>query len=235
MQQHFRKKAIFVCGTDTGVGKTIVAAALCAGLNAQGIRTGAYKPAESGCSAKNSGHVQRADSEFLKKSAKMSEALDLINPYYFREALAPGLAAEREGKKISFAKIRKNLRVLQKNYDVIFVEGAGGLLVPVSGKRTNLDLIKFLKIPVIVVGRLGLGTINHTRLTLTHLKAHRVPVLGVILSDTVGGKSVAEKTNPHILRKMGVAVLGVLPHLKSPNPKNLAKAASQTGLFSSWE
>ncbi len=239
-----KNNTIFVCGTDTGVGKTVVTSFLLETFNEAGIRAGGFKPLESGCrihtdrmtvclkkisgavstnehkSKTNYGlvsknHLQRADSTTIKKSGRMSESLDIINPYAFKEALAPGVAAQREHRDVSFSLIKKNLRFLQKKYEMIFVEGAGGLLVPVSGKKTNLDLIKFLNIPVLLVARLGLGTINHTLLTLEHLKRHRIKVLGVLLNQTTATKTLAEKTNPDVLQSYGVPVLGVLPYMKS--------------------
>lgn len=226
-------KTIFVCGTDTGVGKTYVTGALCACLRREGIRAGAFKPLESGCASKGR-HIRRADSEFLKKAARMPEPLDVINPYYFREPLAPGVAAARQGVGVSFAKIKKNLRTLQKKYDVVFVEGAGGLLVPLAGRKTNLDLIRALKAPVIVVGRLGLGTINHTLLTLEHLRRHRVKILGVILNQTSQKKTIAEKTNPGVLRKYGVPLLGIFPFTNSPeSPSPLLPLSSRRFWYAS--
>ena len=210
-----KHKTVFVCGTDTGVGKTVVTGALCAHLNKKGIRAGAFKPLESGCASKGR-HIRRADSEFLKKMARMPEPLDLINPYYFKEPLAPGVAAARQGIRVSFDKIKKNLRALQKKYDVVFVEGAGGLLVPIAVRKTNLDLIRYLKAPVLVVARLGLGTINHTLLTLEHLKRNRIRVLGVVLNQTSRGKTVAEKTNPEVLKRYGVSLLGIFPFTDFP-------------------
>ncbi|MDO8520178.1 MAG: dethiobiotin synthase [Deltaproteobacteria bacterium] len=206
-------KTIFVCGTDTGVGKTVVTGALLAWLNAKGIRAGGFKPTESGCGGMRR-HLKRADAEFLKKRAAMPEPLDAINPYYFREALAPGVAAKRLGRIISFSKIARKLKALEKNYDLILAEGAGGLLVPLQGKKTTLDLIRFLKVPVLLVGRLGLGTINHTLLTVEVLKRNRIPLLGVILNETTPRMSLAEKTNPSVLKAYGVPVWGVFPHLK---------------------
>lgn len=186
-----------------------------------------FKPAESGCLFKD-GHYKRADSLHLKKMAAMPESLDLVNPYYFDEPLAPGIAANRAHQKISINKIKKNISILHKKYDAVLVEGAGGLLVPFAGKKTNLDLIVELKASVIVVGRLGLGTINHTLLTLDKLKQKKIKILGVILNDTNGGPhSISEKTNAAILKKMGVHLLGVFPHLSKKqvsHPKALIRA-----------
>lgn len=214
-----------MCGTDTGVGKTIVTAALCARFQEEGIRTAAFKPVESGC--RGGKHARRADTELLKKIGRLPESLDELNPYYFAEELAPGIAATRAGKKVSFPKISRALRALQKKYDLVLVEGAGGLLVPIAGSRTNLDLIRHLKVPVLLVARLGLGTINHTLLTLDCLNRHQIPVMGVILNQTQTAKSLAEKTNPAYLTKAGIPLLGVFPHLKGHQRKQFAQAAKQ--------
>lgn len=212
-----KHKAIFICGTDTGVGKTLVTGSLLSFLNQKGIRAGGFKPLESGCAPVKGmkRHLKRADAEFLKKMGEMEEPLDWINPYYFKEPLAPGIAAQREGKRISFSHIKKSLNRLQKKYDLILVEGAGGLLVPVQGLKTNLDLIQFLKLPVVVVSRLGLGTINHTLLTLEHLKKNHILILGVILNQTEPTKNLASQTNPSILKKYKVPLLGIVPYKQS--------------------
>lgn len=221
--------AVFVCGTDTGVGKTLVTAALCAWFQSKKINAGAFKPFESGCTPAKKNlhrHIKRADASWLKKMARMSEDLDTINPYFFGEALAPGIAAGREHKKISFVRLRKKFRLLQKKYSPLFVEGAGGLLVPLAGKKTNVDLIRYLKVPVLLVARRGLGTINHTLLTLEHLKKNNISVLGVILNETTPNKTIADQTNPNVLKKWGVPLLGIMPHLKNKSRASLTRAIS---------
>ncbi len=190
-------RIIFVCGTDTDVGKTFVTSALIRSLVRKGVRAGGFKPCESGCRKKR-GRLVGGDSVQLKEAGQMPESLDLINPYQFQEALAPGVAAQRAKIKISFSKIKKSLQQLAKNYDLLFVEGAGGLLVPISGRKTNLDLIRFLNLPVLLVARLGLGTINHTLLTLDCLKKNKVPVLGVILNQTSKNSSIRRPYHPKV-------------------------------------
>lgn len=219
--------AIFVCGTDTGVGKTVVTGALCAYLNSKGIRAGAFKPLESGCKVQGGRHLKRADSEFLKRAAGMPEPLDRINPYFFKEALAPGIAAERERQFISLKKIQAHLKYLQKIYRPVLIEGAGGLLAAVCHLQTNLDLIKRFKAPVLIVSRLGLGALNHTLLTWEHLKRHRIPVLGVVLNAQTLPKTLAEKTNPSVLKRYHLPFIGVFPHLRSKSVRALALAASK--------
>lgn len=223
-------KTYFVIGTDTSVGKTLVTASLCATLSARGLRVGVFKPLESGCASNRDGlkrHVKRADALFLKKIAGVKEPLDDINPYFFGETLAPGVAAQRQRTRVSLSKIKRQLEVLKKKYDLVFVEGAGGLLVPVSGQKTNLDLIKLLKGPVLLIARLGLGTLNHTLLTLEHLRRHRIKVAGVILNETVSPSTLAEKTNPSVLAKFGVPLVGIFPFLRKKTKRALMAAAEK--------
>ncbi|MBX7147477.1 dethiobiotin synthase [bacterium] len=207
-------KSAFICGTDTGVGKTIITASMAAASLKKGQPVAVYKPLESGRA--------RADSTLLKKMSGMNEKLSEINTFFFKNPLAPGVAAEIEKKNVSLTAIKKQFKVLEKKYGTVLVEGAGGLIVPVWKNKTNLDLIKFLDIPVILVGRLGLGTINHTLLTLEHLKRNKIKVAGVILNQTTKKIGLAEKTNPEILKKMGVKLWGIFPYLQKIDQKTLA-------------
>ncbi|EKD42577.1 MAG: hypothetical protein ACD_73C00098G0001, partial [uncultured bacterium] len=215
-------KVIFICGTDTNVGKTIVTGALVAGLKEKGIQVGVYKPFESGCVLSGKSKSKkwiRPDSEYLAACAGI-EDIDEVNTYCFTQALAPGIAAQKSKVKISFEKIKSHLSFLKKKYEIIFIEGAGGLLVPVNGLKTNLDLIKYLNAEVILVGRLGLGTLNHTLLTHQILKASKIRIKGVILNQTTKVKDESCVLNPKILKAYGLKILGLMPF----QTKNKAKA-----------
>src|SRR5262245_25304596 len=135
-------KGLFITGTDTGVGKTIVTGAIAAYLKSQKVNIGVMKPVESGClcDANKSPHLIRPDSLFLKKMAKAGDLLDLINPYFFEAPLAPEIAASLEKKAISLDKIFSSFQVLSKFHTTLLVEGAGGLLVPLTKEKTILDL-----------------------------------------------------------------------------------------------
>lgn len=219
-------KSLFICGTDTAVGKTFVTASLAASLNQIGIKTACFKPLESGCQkTKKNNQItyKRADSLFLKRVSGMSENLDDINPYYFKEALAPGIAAQRQSKKISFLKIKQSLTNLEKKYDLVLVEGAGGLLVPASPQKSNVDLIKCLRLPVLLIAHLGLGTLNHSQLTYNELSRNHIQVMGLILNQTKKTKTIADKTNPSYLKKIGLPLWGVVPYLRYKNKNSLIK------------
>lgn len=216
-----KAKVLFVCGTDTNVGKTIITGTIALALKQAGYRVGVYKPLESGCSnTKSQKKLIRADSEFLAKCAGITN-LDDVNTYAFKEPLAPGVAAQLNGCSISFAKIKTHLEKLKKKYDIVLIEGAGGLLVPVSGKKTNLDLIKHLKTPVLIVARAGLGTLNHTLLTYQSLKQAKIPVSGVILNQTSSSKDISQKYNAQILKDYRLPLWGTMPHCTSLLPKSL--------------
>lgn len=224
-------KRVFICGTDTGIGKTVVTQALLSWCDAKGKIAVPFKPFESGCSPLKKGmkrHLKRGDTEALRKFSSIKLSADEINVYAFEEALAPGVAALRSRQKVSFTPIKKALSHLEKQADTVFIEGAGGLLVPLWGKKTSLDLLKYLKTPVVLVARLGLGTLNHTLLTLEHLKRNKVPVLGVILNENVKKSTVADATNERELIKLGVPILGVFPYTKNRSKAHLARLVEKS-------
>src|SRR3990167_2155347 len=146
-------KGIFITGMDTGVGKTVVTAGLVLSLKHKGLDVGIMKPIQSG---------GRGDTEFLIKVSGVNDEIELINPYYLKKPLAPLTASEIEGVKIDITAIKNAFEELSRRHDIVIVEGIGGLLVPLTEDYFVSDLILELDIPVIVVSRVGLGTINHT-------------------------------------------------------------------------
>lgn len=201
-------KGLFIAGTDTGVGKTFVACGLAAALRARGVNVGVFKPFESGV---GSGH---ADYRLLREASASKDPDDSINPYRFEEALAPAVAAERAGIVIDWCRMTDSFESVAIQRDFVLVEGAGGLLVPLAPGKTNIDLIKECEFPVLLVARLGLGTINHTLLSLEALERRKIPCVGVVLNQTTEERGVAEETNPEVLKKLiSVPVLGVVPFL----------------------
>ncbi len=194
----------FVTGTDTGVGKTQVAGALLSLLAAAGSRPWAFKPYESG---------GNADAEFLRACAGGWQRLDSVCPSRFRLPLAPGVAAQREGRGSSW---NKTLAVFRRFEGTGVVEGAGGLRVPLDRTHDVVDLAAALKLPVVLVARAGLGTLNHVALSLDLLWARRLKVRAVVLVKSSRGKDVSEQDNPAWLRsRHPVPVLGPLPFIAS--------------------
>jgi len=201
-------KALLVTGTDTGVGKTVVAGGLALGFRELGLNPGVFKPAESGVKD------EPRDGLFLKRCGKPKESIREIVPFTLREPLAPGVAAEREGIIIDLQVIKEGLNLIRMKHPVTLVEGAGGLLVPLVGSFTYGDLARFLDLPILVVVRPSLGTINHTLLTVRMARAMGLKVLGIVVSGYPSDPSVAEKTNPQVIEALGnVRMLALIPKL----------------------
>lgn len=210
-------KGIFITGTDTGVGKTYAAAGLLNALKIMGLNACPIKPVETGCDIQK-GKLIPQDALTLIKASGVSEPLDIINPYRFRHPLAPSVAAKMEKIAIKKQKIFSAYRYLLNKYDITIVEGAGGIMTPVYKKYLFLDLIKDLGLPVIIVSRPVLGTINHTLLTIEAARSRKINIHGIIISHTCRiKKSTAERTNPEIIEYLGrVPMLGVIPYSQNP-------------------
>ncbi|MBI4699558.1 MAG: dethiobiotin synthase [Deltaproteobacteria bacterium] len=210
-------KQWFVTGTDTGVGKTTLCRALLAAAAARGLRTAAMKPAESGCRRDPREGLVPADALALRQAASVAIDLGAICPYRFEAAVAPGVAAEELGETIDFTHIgRCRERICEAGPDLLLIEGAGGLLVPLGAGRTIADLARFLGAPLLVVARDSLGTINHTLLTVEVARGRGLAVGAVVLSactpDTPEG--LAASNAREIERGCAVPVLGRLPHVR---------------------
>jgi dethiobiotin synthetase len=204
---------IFITATDTGVGKTHVTAALLTELRRRGISAAAFKPIACGTGG-------RQDAKIYAAIMKHEQPLDVINPIYLRHPLAPSVAAKLERKPVDLRKILRTYQQLAASYDVVLVEGAGGLLVPIRENYFVAHLAKALKLPLLIVARLGLGTINHTLLTVHQARAHQLKIAGLVLNDTAGGRhGLAEKTNIRVLPALcKVPLLGVMSHGKKAPP-----------------
>ena len=201
-------KTIFVAGTDTGVGKTEVAAALSAAFVIRGYRVGVMKPISCG---------GREDAYRLMSAAGVGDPVELVNPIALKEPLSPNVASSIEGRKIDVSSIRKAQAILaEKGYDYLVVEGCGGLLVPVRRGFFVVDLIRMMKAGTVLVSRSGLGAINHSLLSLEALRRRGIEPLGIIFNRTSGGPlGTPEKTNPSVVAKTGhLRSLGMLPYLR---------------------
>jgi len=204
---------LLVTGTDTGVGKTLVTAAIAAALAARGTRIGVAKPAETGCRFRR-GVLYPEDAATLAAAADSPEPIELVCPYRFAEPLAPALAAERVGVTIDLDALVAALHARAAALDLLLVEGAGGLLVPLTRSATYADLATALAAPVLLVVGSRLGAINHALLTLTALEARALPVRGYILNRLTADADLATETNAPLLRALTpVPCLGELPWL----------------------
>lgn len=203
---------LFITGTDTGVGKTLVAGAIAHWFRRQGYRVAVLKPVATGCIQRREGLVSE-DAEFLAACADTPFPLDLICPQRYAEPLAPATAAERAGQALDWEAIQRSIRIMSGLSDVMIVEGVGGVMVPMDAKHTVLDMIGWLKIPAVVIARPNLGTINHTLLSLSALKSVDIPVAGVVINRyRTDGATVAEETAARTIEKWGhVPVLATVP------------------------
>ncbi len=196
-------KRLFVTGTDTGVGKTTVACALAAAFARRGHKVAVMKPCETG-----------GGDDALRLAAATGRALDpaLVCPYRFPLPASPEVAAAAAGGTIDFAPILMAAAALSVDADLVLVEGAGGLLVPIAVQLDMADLARALELPLLIVARASLGTVNHTRLTLEAARARKLDVTGVILSRTSETAGPDEPSNPDAIVRHGrVRLFGTLP------------------------
>ncbi len=212
-------RAIFVTGTDTGVGKTVVTAALVTWLRNRGTDAVPMKPVQTGC-RKGPAGVMSPDLRFVWTMAGLRPAAEeerLMMPYGFQPACSPHLAADQAGVRISGQRIERCFRKLLQRHEWVVVEGAGGVLAPISWNSTMLDLMRRLQAPVLLVSRASVGTINHTLLSLREIRRAGLPVAGVVMN--MGRKPVPRwivSANMAAINRMGaVRVWGCLREVGS--------------------
>lgn len=212
-----RRLDFLVTGTDTAVGKTVVAAGLVLALRARGRRAIGFKPVETGVAP-----GEPADSTLLARASGVDEAR-AAPLSSLREALAPAVAADRAGVRVEPGAIATRVRGLRERYEAVVVEGAGGAGVPLCWGYTVLDLACDLGLPAVVVARPGLGTLNHVWLTVEALRARGIPVAAVILNGASSPPDLAEATNPAALARLlpGVRCLS-LPRQDTAEPWEVA-------------
>lgn len=204
---------MFITATDTGVGKTIITLALARSLMEKGIKVGVMKPVSTGPAKEN-------DAVLLKEILQLDDPLDIINPVHFEKPLAPYAILKKQETRnpstvLGAGKIQTNDKTqnikrsiftayekLKKRYAVVLVEGIGGVMVPVTRNYLVLDLIQDFGLETIVVARAGLGTINHTLLTLEQLKSRKIKIAGVVMNGYTG-HDLSEKTNHKVIEDLG--------------------------------
>ncbi|HUW57600.1 MAG TPA: dethiobiotin synthase [Planctomycetota bacterium] len=205
-------KAILVTGTDTGVGKTVVTAGLAAALRARGIDAGVMKVAATGCTVAD-GYTVSADTQFLRAVTGVTEPDWMLAPICLESPLAPAVAARRTGLPVSWKQIKQGLNDLLERHPVVLAEGVGGFLVPIDEETLLSDVAERLGMTVLIVARPGLGTINHTLLTIEAVQMRGLRVAGVVFCETFEDEEDGSTaTNPgEIERIAGVHILGTLP------------------------
>jgi dethiobiotin synthetase len=208
-------KAVFITGTDTGVGKTIVAGLLARYFVEQGYRAITQKWVQTGTRDFPSDIPTHLKLMGMKPEAIQEHEED-VTPYAFELAASPHLAAAHENASIDTRKIIASFRRLSKQFDTVVVEGAGGILVPLNKKKLFIDVVKTLALPVVIVAANKLGAINHTLLTVEALQARNIEVLGIVFNtlDRQQDETVMQD-NPEIVKTFArVPILGQLPWSK---------------------
>lgn len=221
-------KGFFITGTDTGVGKTIIAGALIKVLCHLGVKTGAMKPVETGC-VREGEILLSSDGMFLKQMAQMQESVIQVSPCCFESPLAPLAASELEKRSVSVTAIKKAFYGLYTHYDAVIVEGIGGLMVPLKMNYFVVDLAKEMGLPLIVVAKPGLGSINHVMLTVNYALKEGLRVAGIILNYSLPPEnSLAEETNPQLLKQICPApLIGIFPYLRNRDENVIEKTAQK--------
>lgn len=222
-----KSNGIFITGTDTEIGKTIIAGGLAAALKATGVDVGVMKPIATGGI---SHPTVSEDAIFLQHAAQVDDALAFINPICLRHPLAPSVAAALEGVAIDLSQVDVAFNRLCQRHQFMVVEGVGGLAVPIQGELVVADLAKRLNLPLLIVARASLGTINHTLLTVTFARSFDLEIRGVVLNGLqADAKGLAEETNPEeIARLTRLPILGIVPYDKrlqqsTPDPVFLSQ------------
>ncbi len=168
------------------------------------------KPVQSGAGIENR-KFYSPDIEFMKKVIEVNDEMELVCPYLLKEAMAPGMATEIERKNIDFEIIKNAFQELEKRHDIVIVEGAGGIAVPMKKRFLISDLIKYMDIPIIIIARAGFGTINHTFLTIEYAKRSEIKIIGVIINEYRGG--LVDEKNPGVITDLtGIPILGIIPN-----------------------
>lgn len=220
-----RCRGLFVAGTDTGVGKTHVASWIIRSLRSQELRVGAYKPVCSGAIQDAEGRPHWEDAESLHAALDESESIERVAPQRFLAPLAPPIAAAEEGCEICLATLDRALDWWVERTEFLVVEGAGGWLCPLTETTSLADWVTRWDLPVLIVARPGLGTINHTLLTIESIRSRCLTVAGVVLNPALGAEDceISERNALEIEARSGVPVFGTLPYAEPPELRRAAR------------
>lgn len=220
---------LFVTGTDTGIGKTQASCALLSLLADAGLQPQGFKPYESSCASLRA----PADALAMREAARSTLPLEALSVHRFRAPLAPGVAARRLGRVPDWQATLAAWERLRQG--PVVVEGAGGLFVPLDPERDIIDLIATLRLPVLLVARAGLGTLNHTTLSLEALARRRIPVRAVLLVCSSPARDSSMRDNPALLaERHRLPVLGPVPYVEDPQRRRAAFRRALAPLVQEW-
>ncbi len=224
-------RGLFVTATGTGVGKSVLSAALVAAMRAAGVSVAAYKPALTGIDEPPEG-IWPADDDLLALASELPATE--VAPLRFGPAVSPHLAAELAGAEIGLDALRAGAdRLAPGADDLIVVEGVGGLLVPLSEQASVRDLAVSLGLPLLIAAQPGLGTINHTLLTLEAARSVGLDVRAVVLTPWPDEPGVMENSNRRTIDRLGAVEVATLTFVDAPEPELLA-AAGETLPWRRW-
>ena len=228
-------KGLFITGTGTGVGKTVVTAYLTALYRNNGVGATAYKPVQSGA-AKEKGRLFSPDVMFYQSVAGKFAAHGELCTYCLEEEASPHLAAQHAGVVIQPEAIQQAFNKLAGGNDIVLVEGAGGLAVPLAAQAGHYwmtaDLVKQLALPLLIVTSPQLGTINHTLMTIHYAKAQQIPIIGMIVNGLSEVPTLVEADNIRILECLGqIPILGILPRFPEPLTAELKRVLQEKGAY----
>ena len=213
MEFEFSKhKGLFITGTDTGVGKTLIAGAIAKILSQKGKKVGVFKPIATGCRLEREGLVSD-DAEFLAHCTDSEFGLDVINPINFVTPAAPFACEQLENRKVELERIITAYNYICSKTDCVIVEGIGGIRVPITDELDVLTLAKAFNLPVVIVARPDLGTINHTLLTIDAVRSVHLPLAGVVISGYDESQTdFAQQSCPAVIAEAGrTQILAIVP------------------------
>ncbi|HEY5318562.1 MAG TPA: dethiobiotin synthase [Solirubrobacteraceae bacterium] len=223
-------RGLFVTGTDTGVGKTVLAASIVAALRAAGEPVLPLKPVLSGLDEPSDPHWPR-DHELLARAGGTEP--DAVAMIRYGPAVSPHLAAELAGQPIDPAALRDRIRAVASGHGTVVVEGVGGLLVPLAPGYDVRELARDLELPLVIAARTGLGTINHTLLTLEAARSAGLDVAAVVLTPWPEAPSTVERSNRETIARLGGVAVSTLPRVLNADPEHLA-ASGATLPITGW-
>ncbi len=217
-------RGVFITGTDTDVGKTIVTAGLLRQLRSAGVNAASMKPVQTGAEVSSDGKLTAPDLVVHHRAAGLSppsDEADLMAPYLYEPACSPHLAGRMADRYPDIGHIVDCARQLEARYEVLLVEGAGGVYAPLTESETMLDLMKALGYPVLLVSHRGLGTINHTLLSIEALRSRGLETMGVVFNEIEDVQpDFIKEDNPSAIESFGeVEILGNIDYLTELDSK----------------
>ncbi|MCV0430038.1 dethiobiotin synthase [Nitrosopumilus sp.] len=214
-------KSLFVTGTDTDVGKTYITAGLAITLRKMGMDVGVMKPFAAGTAQKKG--YKSEDVEILSNSAQVKDSENLINPQFFPIPASPYTAWKTLKTKPNLNLIISNFKKLSKLHEMMLVEGMGGIMTPILKNYFVTDLIKAMKLPVVIVTRTKVGTVNHTIMTVKMCEKYKIPIKGIIINDFDSNGYKINELSRDLKNLTNIPILGSIPFIKDMSDSSMYK------------